>query len=195
MHSQPNNPELYSQHYRDEQILLTLLKNDPLAKKDHLSFKDLTGRSILGHEGANFWLDIFKKNIPKLNLLVQTNMPSLDKIVHDSPLPVFNSSLEIKKHDIPENKSTIPIVDKDSFASYYVICKQKDFKKFKALFEFFTSDVPGLNMNVLNHALLIIGSFVRRKIGKLLIPSYKLKQLIGLVVFLLELFIVKILLL
>ncbi|WP_435371303.1 hypothetical protein, partial [Lactobacillus intestinalis] len=106
---------------------------------DHLSFKDLTGRSILVHEGANFWLDIFKKNIPKLNLLVQTNMPSLDKIVHDSPIPVFNSSLEIKKHDIPENKITIPIVDKDSFASYYVICKQKDFKKFKALFEFFTS--------------------------------------------------------
>ncbi|WP_255200664.1 LysR family transcriptional regulator substrate-binding protein [Lactobacillus intestinalis] len=139
VHSQPNNPELYSQHYRDEQILLTLLKNDPLAKKDHLSFKDLTGRSILVHEGANFWLDIFKKNIPKLNLLVQTNMPSLDKIVHDSPIPVFNSSLEIKKHDIPENKITIPIVDKDSFASYYVICKQKDFKKFKALFEFFTS--------------------------------------------------------
>lgn len=56
-------------------------------------------------------------------------------------------------------------------------------------------DVPGLNMNVFNHALLIIGSFVRRKIGKLLIPSYKPKQLIGLVVFLLELFIVKILLL
>lgn len=139
VHSHPNNPELYSQHYCDEQVLLTLLKNDPLAKKDHLSFKDLTERSILGHEGANFWLDIFEKNIPKLNLLVQTNMPSLDSIVHDSPLPVFNSSIEIKKHDIPKNKITIPIIDKDSFASYYVICKQKDFKKLKALFEDFTS--------------------------------------------------------
>lgn len=104
-----------------------------------MSFKDLTERSILGHEGANFWLDIFEKNIPKLNLLVQTNMPSLDRIVYDSPLPVFNSSIEIKKHDIPKNKITIPIIDKDSFASYYVICKQKDFKKLKALFEDFTS--------------------------------------------------------
>ncbi len=114
--------------------MLTILKSDPLAKKEELHFKDLKGRLILAEEGADFWLDIFRENIPELKLLIQSNMTILDRIVQESSLPVFNTNIEVKKHPGPANKISIPIVDSAAIVSHYLVCRKEDKSKYQRLF-------------------------------------------------------------
>lgn len=127
VHTKPptDDPDLYYQHYFDEQLMLTISRNDLLAKKEELRFKDLDGMLILAVQGADFWLDLFKENIPNLKLLVQNNMTILDKIVMESGLPVFNTSIEVKNHPGPISKVTIPIVDPSATISHYLVCRRE----------------------------------------------------------------------
>lgn len=134
MHDKPDDSKLYVKHYFDEQLMLTILKSDPLAAKKELHFRDLNGMSILAEQGADFWLDICKNNISNLNLIVQEDMSSLDKLVKESKLPVFNSTEALKLYPDPANKISISIVDKASIASYYLVCRKEDQSKFEKLF-------------------------------------------------------------
>lgn len=140
VHVRPNDSNLYTQYYFNEQLMLTLLKSDPLAKKKELHFRDLDGMSILANQGAEFWLDICKKNIPNLNLLIQENMTSLDTLVKESELPVFNSTRAIQDYPGPANKVTIPIVDSTAIVSYYLVCKKSEKQKFEKLFNQMKND-------------------------------------------------------
>lgn len=132
--SEVKDKDLYSQHYFDERLMLTILKTDLLAQKKEIHFSNLNGMSILAEQGADFWLDIVKKNIPNLNLLVQTGIPSLDKLVKESKLPVFNSTEAIKKFPDPANKISIPIMDSTAKVSYYIVCRKEDKQIFDKVF-------------------------------------------------------------
>ncbi len=128
---------LTTRYYLDEQISLTLMKDSPLAQQTELHFADLTGQSILAHLQAAFWLDIFRANIPRVNLIIQEKMATLDQLVHSSDLPVFNSSLVCDqantmvcyKYQIPTNKVTIPIADQTAHAQYYFLSRTADQSK------------------------------------------------------------------
>lgn len=135
MHSKPTDSNLYVKYYFDEQLMLTVLKSDRLANKKELYFHDLDGMSILAEQGADFWLDICKKNIANLNLIVQENMSSLDKLVKESKMPVFNSNKAIQAYPDPENKVSIPIIDQAATVSYYLVCRKEDNQKFKKVFD------------------------------------------------------------
>ena len=133
-HSLPDEDNFYSQHYFDEQILLTLRKSDPLAKKNSLSFQDLNGMTILAAQEAGFWLERFKTNIKNLTLLPQATMSSLDELVHGSTLPVFNSTRAIQDYPDPPRKVSRPISDPAALASYYLVCRKEDKEKLDRLF-------------------------------------------------------------
>lgn len=130
----PDDFNLYVQYYFDEQLMLTVLKTDSLAQKKELHFHDLDGMSILAEQGADFWLDICKNNISNLNLIVQENMSTLDKLVKESKLPVFNSTEARKLYPDPADKISIPIIDKAAVVSYYLVCRKEDKPRFDKLF-------------------------------------------------------------
>lgn len=134
LHEKTANPRLAVHKYFDEELLLTFKKSDPLAKQKEIHFHDLDGMSILAHQGANFWLKVCLDNIKDINLLVQENMGSLEQLVNASELPVFNSTLARNLHQEPKDKITLPIVDKEAFTTYYLVCRKEGERKFDRLF-------------------------------------------------------------
>lgn len=126
LHSKSTNSGLACKHYVNDRLMLILPKTNSLAGKKSLHFSELSGQSILGHQKSNFWLDICRRNIPKLNLIVQDNMATLEQLVFSSTLPAFNTLLVQPVFRVPDNKVTLPIMDEPALVKYYFAYRKAD---------------------------------------------------------------------
>ena len=60
------------------------------------------------------------------NIIVQDNMNTLSQLVYATRLPVFNSNRVIKPQDESMTHITIPVVDKQAYVVYYLICLKSE---------------------------------------------------------------------
>lgn len=128
-----DDPHLISEPFLDERLMLSVPAGMPLAKHKEVSFRDLAGMNILAHAGSGVWINICRQQIPKVNLLVQENMQSLDQLVKASALPVFSSSLTTVDKQMAD-RVTIPIRDGAAQISYYLLCTRANYRNFKDIF-------------------------------------------------------------
>ncbi|MGN1284693.1 MAG: LysR family transcriptional regulator, partial [Candidatus Limosilactobacillus intestinavium] len=80
LHTNNDISGLTYKHFLDERLMLTLDRDDTLANHQKLHFKDLSGRSILAHKTANFWIEICQDHIPGVNLLIQEKLTSMKQL-------------------------------------------------------------------------------------------------------------------
>lgn len=122
LHERPkdSDQDIFWRKYMDERLAVTFPADHPLAGKETITFRDLTGLSILAHGGSGFWIDICRENLPDAKLLIQDNMEMLSEIVDASTLPVFNSDRAVKEHDNAEGRVTVPISDEAAHIIYYL---------------------------------------------------------------------------
>lgn len=73
-----------------------------------------------------FWLDICRENLNNENIIVQDNMNTLSPLVDALCLPVFNSNRVIKPQDESMTHITIPVVDKQAYVVYYLVCLKSE---------------------------------------------------------------------
>lgn len=139
LHRRVTRPNLVYQHYVDDRLMLTVERNSPMAKRERLSFKDLTGQSVLGHQYATLWLDICRENIPSLNLITPDKITILEQLVSSSGLPTFNTLLARPLFKTPASKITLPIMDDNALVSYYFAYRKADQARFD---RFFASPTP-----------------------------------------------------
>ena len=60
------------------------------------------------------------------NIIVQDNMNTLSPLVDALSLPVFNSNRVIKLQDESMTHITIPVVDKQAYVVYYLVCLKSE---------------------------------------------------------------------
>lgn len=134
LHSLPEDRTLVSQRYMDEQIYISISVDHPLAQEQSVSFAQLRGLRILVSGSIGFWMDICRKHLNEVDLLVQNSMDALDELVEASTLPFFNSDRMIELGYESPGRSAIPIHDEDAHASYWVVCRASDQQKFRSIF-------------------------------------------------------------
>lgn len=115
-------------------MAVTFPADHPLASRKTITFRDLSGLSILAHGGSGFWVDICRKNLPDTKLLVQDSMEMLSEIVDASSLLVFNSDRAVKEHEDAEGRVTVPITDEAAHVTYYLACLEAEKGRYKAVF-------------------------------------------------------------
>lgn len=126
--------EIFCRSYMEERLAVTFPADHPLASRKTITFRDLSGLSILAHGGSGFWVDICRKNLPDTKLLVQDSMEMLSEIVDASSLPVFNSDRAVKEHEDAEGRVTVPITDEAAHVTYYLACLEAEKGRYKAVF-------------------------------------------------------------
>lgn len=126
--------EFFCRSYMEERLAVTFPADHPLASRKTITFRDLSGLSILAHGGYGFWVEIYRKNLPDTKLLIQESMEMLSEIVDASSLPVFNSDRAVKEHEDAEGRVTVPIADEAAHVTYYLAFLEAEKGRYKAVF-------------------------------------------------------------
>lgn len=134
LHTLPTDRSFFCQRYMEEQIYISIAKDHPIASLDTVTFEQLRGIRIMVSGNIGFWMEICKRHLEESDLLVQSNNDALTDLVEASTLPFFNSDRMIELgYDAPDRKS-IPIRDDDAHATYWVVCRVTDQKKYCSIF-------------------------------------------------------------
>ena len=134
LHSLPADKSLYCQRYMDEQIYLTVEENHPAANKKSISFAEMRGIRILVSGSIGFWMDICKIHLAEEDLLIQRSPEALGELIEASTLPFFNSDRMIEMGYQSPGRVDIPISDEDAHATYWVVCRDSNQSKYRAIF-------------------------------------------------------------
>lgn len=134
VHESTNDKALFCQRYMDEQIYISVASDHPIAGKDGVTFDELRGLRILVSANIGFWMDICKKYLVSSDLLTQSSTDALDELAEASTLPMFNSDRMIELGYEAPGRISVPITDEDAHATYWVICRTEDQKKYRSIF-------------------------------------------------------------
>ena len=79
-------------------------------------------------------MDICKKYLSVSDLLVQSSTDAMDELADASSLPMFNSDRMIELGYEAPRRVSVPIRDDDAHATYWVVCRFEDQRKFRSIF-------------------------------------------------------------
>lgn len=134
LHENPEDKTLYCQRYLEEKLYITVPEEHPLAKKQSVTFNDLKGSRILMTSAIGFWMGITLKHLSESDLLIQTSTDALAELIDASNLPFFNSDQMMRTgREIP-GRISLPIMDDDAHATFWIACLASEQLKYRSLF-------------------------------------------------------------
>lgn len=111
--------------YVEEDLLLSLPLNHPLASKKEIKFHDLDGQTMLLYSNIGFWHDLHMQKTPKTKYLLQEERLTFNEIVKASTLPSYTSNLSIKREGKMSDRVILPINEEEAHVTYYVVMLKK----------------------------------------------------------------------
>ena len=121
--------------YVEEDLLLSLPLNYPLASKKEIKFHDLDDQTMLLYSNIGFWHDLHMQKTPKTKYLLQEERLTFNEIVKASTLPSYTSNLSIKREGKMSDRVILPINEEEAHVTYYVVMLKKNKKKYKDLID------------------------------------------------------------
>ena len=121
--------------YIEEDLLLSLPLNHPLASKKEIKFHDLDGQTMLLYSNIGFWHDLHMQKTPKTKYLLQEERLTFNEIVKASTLPSYTSNLSIKREGKMSDRVILPINEEEAHVTYYVVMLKENKKKYKELID------------------------------------------------------------
>lgn len=121
--------------YIEEDLLLSLPLNHPLASKKEIKFHDLDGQTMLLYSNIGFWHDLHMQKTPKTKYLLQEERLTFNEIVKASTLPSYTSNLSIKREGKMSDRVILPINEEEAHVTYYVVMLKENKKKYKDLID------------------------------------------------------------
>lgn len=121
--------------YVEEDLLLSLPLNHPLASKKEIKFHDLDGQTMLLYSNIGFWHDLHMQKTPKTRYLLQDERLTFNEIVKASTLPSYTSNLSIKREGKMSDRVILPINEEEAHVTYYIVVLKENNKKYKDLID------------------------------------------------------------
>lgn len=133
LHHLPNDKHLLCQYYGNENACISLPQDHPLAKKSKLTADDLAGLSILAFN-IGFWIPVFKENLPKSLIMVQTDRDTMDSLVESPDLLVFNTDRLVENDYVLKGRVNVPVDESFAHADLYLACLRSEKERYQPLF-------------------------------------------------------------
>ena len=134
LHKDPDDRSIFCQRFMEESLYISIDKEHPLAKKESVTFEDLRDLRILMDRNVGFWRERCAEKLPEQNLLIQSNFDAFSELVQASNLPLFNSDQFLERGYSVPNRVSIPIVDPEAHATYWLACLASEQKAYRSLF-------------------------------------------------------------
>ncbi|MGI6230857.1 MAG: LysR family transcriptional regulator [Tractidigestivibacter sp.] len=134
LHEKPKEAGIFYQRYVRESICLYVPESHPLARRQSVTLKEISGMRIVAHRHIGFWLKVCERAIPKSNLLIQDSMDAMDELAESSTIAMFNSDAMIIDGFEQRGRVAVPISDPEMTTTYYVACLDSEKEKYRSFF-------------------------------------------------------------
>lgn len=135
-HIKPDDDDLYCVECGHERLSIAVPPAHPLAMFNEITFADLEDVPILQLVRVGFWFYLVQEKIPHPHILLQENEQTFYEIREASALPTFHSDyFDNRGEGLDSHRKIIPIKDPEAAATYYLVCRKKDRKRFELLFQ------------------------------------------------------------
>lgn len=129
--------------YCTEQLMVSLPPAHPLAMYKEISFKDLSGETMLMFSEIGFWHDVCSEHLPDTEFILQNERTAFEVLIRASSLPCFTSDL-VLRDDESENRVIVPITDAAANPTFYFSIKKDNRARFSKLIEYIqNNDMTG----------------------------------------------------
>lgn len=110
-----------------EQLSVCVPHNHPLAREKTLTFEQINGFNCLVRDQLGFWSNLCHEKMPASKFLVQTDAFALEELIRSSTLLCFTTNLAgWEEQEVLQDRTIIPLVDKEATAAYQLICLPKN---------------------------------------------------------------------
>lgn len=133
-HVKPDEKQYFWKECMKENLMFALPKGHKYARRKSLSFSEMNGENMLLMPDIGFWDFVRTDKMPDSRFLTQSDRFNFNELIQASSLPAFTSDLAEKYTEIPSGRVNIPISDKESAVTYYLVCKSETKPVFLSLF-------------------------------------------------------------
>lgn len=133
-HGMPCGEQYFWKECMRETLMFALPKGHKYARRKSLSFSEMNGENMLLMSDIGFWDFVRTDKMPDSRFLTQNDRFSFNELIQASSLPAFTSDLAEKYTEVPSGRINIPISDKESTVTYYLVCRAEKKKAFSSLF-------------------------------------------------------------
>ena len=112
-------PTVRSVPFMTEDLYLALPRGHRLAGRANVSFADIDGQPFLVLEQVGFWMDVVERRLPSSQVIVQRDQNVFGQLLRSTDLCSF--STDVAANDAsPSGRVSIPIVDADAHATFFL---------------------------------------------------------------------------
>lgn len=140
IHWKPDDPDLFYKKCGHEDLFISLTSSNPLTFYPEIHLRDLNGQSVLLYSRIGFWMDFPKDTVTDVKFLLQVQRDSFEELTGNSDFPCFASSYYIRRNQAPKDRIQVSIIDDFCHQDYYLVCTQRDKKRYAKLFDQLRND-------------------------------------------------------
>ena len=133
--AEEKDPEILCVPYLTETLMISVGKDDPLSKKESLTYSDLNNITMLMYENNGFWANHHAAHLPNTKFICQKDRSTFLQLKRASSLPCFTTNLSLKREGPDENRVIIPLEEEDAQVDFYLCLLKKERNKYKDLIE------------------------------------------------------------
>lgn len=140
LHERATDPQIFTQHYCDEQLMISVPQHHPLVKRNSLKAEDLQGLSILMFD-LGYWVKLCKDKMPKTFFMIQNDADTMDELVDASALFVLNFDQMLTDGYVAPERVDLPLDESYAKVSYFVACLDSEKEHYASFFNGVRSEV------------------------------------------------------
>lgn len=107
-----------------ERLLLCLPAEHRLAKREHLTFADIDGITMLLYDGIGVW-HFVRQKLPHTRFIVQSGFDDFSDLVRQSSLPSFATDITLESDGL-SGRVVVPVVDEGAEQNFYAVTPAKN---------------------------------------------------------------------
>ena len=126
--------DLYALSCLKEQLYVCVPEGHPfLQYKDGITFEQMDGNTYLQIEDVGIWRKVKQHDMPHSQIILQKDRKDLMKLIQNSSIPCFMSSLSSKQYKDQIQRISIPITDSSATITFMFVIAKKDRQRFSNL--------------------------------------------------------------
>lgn len=130
----PEEKNFIVKEWGNETLFFVFPKTHHYAHKKEIYLNEMDGENMLLFSDIGFWHDIVREHMPHSRFLIQTERFDFNELIRSSILPYFATDATLRFADVPNDRISVPISDKEASVTYYAVCLANKRERFRALF-------------------------------------------------------------
>lgn len=130
----PPDIDLYGQPFRTERLFLSVPLEHPLANRKALTPADIDGQNLLLYTDIGFWHSFCREKLPNAHFLMMNEWDAFGEVAGTGAFPSFITDAHMERDGVPQNRVVIPIIDEQTEATYYCVCRAESRDRYRQVF-------------------------------------------------------------